>query len=303
MKAYFLQNSSHVLDENLESELKLRQIQVEQVILPTDHEGITDIFGTREMGVIFLPPAWEDLFSVKVIDEIQSLKTPFETVIVGAAPSVSNLVVAFNNGLTAYLETPVENSKLNRVISRVTSRLKKKLNQMQATLRLTEYESGSTPHYFTPKLLERDWYLARALLDFMNNDGPIKSGSVRILLVTASAAQEKRLENLLTKVGIFSDSAGSMEEAVKNVSSSDYAMIISDSVLPDGDAVMLVNRLRKSLKSHMPRFVVWSSSPDKTFALLRPENHIDDVLTKPGPGTGMESILPAIIAGIYQTRS
>ncbi|GMT42311.1 MAG: hypothetical protein IEMM0002_0722 [bacterium] len=130
MKAYLLQNSSHALDESLENELKLKQINVERVTLPTDHEDITGIFSTREMGIIFLPSIWEDLYCVKVIDEIQTLKIPFETVIVGSAPSVQNLVLAFNNGLTAYLDSPVENDKLNRVMPRVAQRLKKKLTHM-----------------------------------------------------------------------------------------------------------------------------------------------------------------------------
>ncbi|GMT42312.1 MAG: hypothetical protein IEMM0002_0723 [bacterium] len=150
--------------------------------------------------------------------------------------------------------------------------------------------------------MERDQHLAHALLDFMNNNGPVRSGDIKVLLVTTSAAQEKRLGNLLTKIGVSAVSAGNMEDALKNTNLTEYSLIISDSVLPDGDAVTLVSRLRKALKSHMPRFMVWSSSPQKATDLLRPENHIDDVLIKPGPGTGIESMLPSIIAGIYQTR-
>ncbi len=51
----------------------------------------------------------------------------------------------------------------------------------------------------------------------------------------------------------------------------------------------------------MPHIIVWSSSPDKAADLLEPDNHIDELLLKPGPEAGTESILPSIISVIYRS--
>lgn len=302
MNTYLLHNDSHPLDVTLEKELNRRRVHLEHVKLPSDHEETVNIFGKRDAGIIFMPPVWEDLFSVKVIDEVQTLQVPFEVVLVGEAPSASNLIVAFNNGLGSYLETPIDGDKLRQTISRAASGLRKKVEQMQLELRLAEYESGATPHYYAPQQVERDRMLARAMLDFMRQKGPIQNGDVQVLLVSSSNAQEQKLEGLLQEVGITVKTAGNVEDAVKSAASNGFSLIISDGLLPDGDAVELVNRLRKTLKEQMPRFMVWSSSPGKISRMLGPDNHIDDVLIKPDPATGIESVLPSIVAGIYHTQ-
>ena len=302
MHTYLLYNKKYPPDAELLDGLKKRHLHTENVEIPGDHEEMLSLFGKREAGVIFIPPVWEDLFCVKMIDEIQTLKVPFEVILVGAQPLIPNLIVAFNNGLGSYLETPIDDDKLGHAISRATSKLRKKAEDLQRKLRLSEFESGSATNYHTPLQLERDQILAQAFLDFMHQRGPIHDGEVKILVVSSSAAQEHKLENFLNNLGMEIQATTDIAKAVQMTASNNYTLIISDGVLPDGDAIELVNRLRKTLKDQMPRFLVWSSSPDRVPALLNPDNHIDDVLIKPGPGTGIESILPTIVNRIYQTR-
>ena len=303
MNSYLLHNDSHQLDVTLERELGKNKLYVEHVKLPADHEEVITLFGKRDTGIIFIPPVWEDLFCVKVINEIETLKVPFEIVLVGQPPSMPNLIVAFNNGLGAYLEIPVDADKLRQAILRSTAKLRKRVEHMQLELRLAEYGSGLALQYSIGRVTERDQVIARALLDFMRQTGPIQSGEVQILLVNSSTAQERKLEGFLKEVGIGVTSAGSVEEAIKLAESGGFRLIISDGLLPDGDAIELVNRLRKVLKENMPRFLVWSSSPGRISSLLDPANHIDDILVKPDPATGIESVLPSIVAGIYQTQA
>jgi len=218
------------------------------------------------------------------------------------APSIPNLIVAFNNGLGSYLETPVDDEKLGRAVSRATSKLRKKAEDLQRKLRLSEFESGSATNYHTELQLERDQILSQAFLDFMHQRGPIHDGDVKILIVSSSTAQENKLEHFLSNLGMEIQTTTDIAKAVQMAAKNNYTLMISDSVLPGGDAIELVNQLRKTLKKQMPRFLVWSSSPDRVPALLNPDNHIDDVLIKPGPGAGIESILPSVLNGIYQTR-
>lgn len=302
MYTYLLHSAKYPADAGLLDGLKNRHLHTESIELPDDHEEMLTLFGTREAGIIFMPPVWEDLFCVKMLDEIQMLKVPFEVILVGELPVVPNLIVAFNNGLGSYLETPIDGDKLGHAISRATSKLRKKAEELRIKLRLSEFESGSAPNYHTPLQVERDQILAHAFLDFMYQRGPIHDGEVKILVVSTSTAQEHKLEKFLDNLGMKIETATDIASAVKLTASSNYSIIISDGILPDGDAIELVKQLRKTLKEQMPKFLVWSSSPDRVPALLNPDNHIDDVLMKPGPGTGIESILPSIVNGIYQTR-
>ena len=302
MYTYLLHNKKYRPDAGLIKGLKKRLLHTEKVEIPGDHEEMLSLFVKREAGIIFMPPVWEDLFCVKMIDELQVLKVPFEVILVGEPPTISNLIVAFNNGLGSYLESPIDDDKLGHAISRATSKLRKKAEDLQRKLRLSEFESGSATNYHTPLQLERDQILARAFLDFMNQRGPIHNGEVKILVVSSSAAQEHKLEKFLNNLGMTIQTTTDIAKAVQLTASNNYTLIIADGILPDGDAIELVNQLRKTLKEQMPRFLVWSSSPDRVPALLNPDNHIDDVLIKPGPGAGIESILPSIVNGIYQTR-
>lgn len=302
MKIYLLDNKSHVIVPPLEKELKNLNNRIEHITLPENHEEILTLFKDKEGGIVFLPQIWKDLFCVKIIHELQTLKTPFETVLVSSSPSISNLIVAFNSGLKVILETPVKEDKLSQAISRATQHLKQKMDQMETVNRLSIYESGSMPHHYSPQLTERDQLLAHAILDIINQKGPLINGKVNILLVSTSKAQQKKLEGFLKNIGISVKKASGMEQALKISAEKNFNVVISDTLLPDGDAITLVNGLRKTLKTKMPRFLVWSASADKVSELLNPENHIDDVIIKPGPCTGIESILPSLLAGIYATE-
>jgi AmiR/NasT family two-component response regulator len=80
--------------------------------------------------MVMFPAIWEDLFCVKIIREISPMPTPFEMVMVDEKPDISNLIIAFNEGLSAYLETPFTKEKLQLTISRIRSRFEDKIAQL-----------------------------------------------------------------------------------------------------------------------------------------------------------------------------
>lgn len=302
MNAYLLGSDSSPLDESVAEGLQEKGVHSEALELPDDHEEVTQILADKQAGAVFLPPAWVDLFSIKIINEIENLSTPFETVITGPPPDLPDLIAAFNNGLSAFLEVPFTDDKLDLVITRLKNRLRKQVEQRKIESRLAAHESGGILPSLSPQIVERDQLLATAIKDLLNGTGPLLSGDVNILLVSSSTAQQKRMEKFLNNISIQVTQAGDMSHAMESIKKNDYNLIICDSMLPDGDALTLAQNLRKALKSNLPRFIVWSSSPEKASELLRPENHIDDVIMKPGPGVGIEYVLPSILAGIYQTR-
>ncbi len=302
MKAYILQSKTVPLDVSLKAVLEKLELDIEEVELPDIHEEVQNLFEERDGGVVFIPAVWEDMLCVKVVQEVLSVKKAFEAVIVGEKPDTSQLILAFNSGLSAFLELPLGEVKVKQTLLRVEARMKKRIRQMQVSTRLAEYEVGGMPYTYSPEMQERDIWLARAFLDVIKNKGPLYNSGIRVLLVTTSEAQGKRLEQFLKTVGIIVDSVDNTEEALKKSKDGDYQLIITDNILPDGDAVELVRKLRKELTT-LPRVIVWSASPDKVSSLLNPETYIDNVILKPGHEGAMESILPSIIAAAYSVDS
>lgn len=299
MKIYLLQNDDHPLDKGLTAALEALSMEFKILTLPSDHGDITHVMSDLQGGVVMLPGIWTDLFCVKVIEETALLSTPFETVIVAPEPDLSNLVVAFNEGLSGYLKLPVTEERLRQVISRARARFEKRLLQIEAERRFSDLAAQSIPFNRSKAMTVRNQYLGRAFIDFAKRRGPVFEGTIEILLVSSSPVQQKQLGELLKASGLSTTTSGNIEEAIQGLDEKDYRVVIADGVLPDGDATVLAGRVRKIAKK-MPYMIVWSSSPEKAATLLRPENHIDEVLLKPGPDIGIESVLPSLIAAIYQ---
>ena len=142
MKAYLLTDKKTKLDKDLEGKLKILEFELEKADLPEDHEEVYEYFQDKEGGLIFIPAIWQDLYCVKVVQEIVRLRGSFEAIIVGSKPTIPDLIVAFNNGLSAYLPTPLDPQELKQVITRATSKLKEKADKDLLAVRLTQYESS-----------------------------------------------------------------------------------------------------------------------------------------------------------------
>lgn len=164
---------------------------------------------------------------------------------------------------------------------------------------MSDLASQPIPFNQSRAAVVRNHYLGKAFIDIMKNTGPLFDSEVEVLLVSSSPVQQKQLEMLLKTIRISTFKTGNIEEAIEVTGRKEFPVVISDGILPDGDATSLADRLRKISKS-MPHIIVWSSSPEKAAIFLEPENRIDEVLLKPDPETGIESILPSIIAVIYR---
>ncbi len=299
MKTYLLQNDDNVLDESLFNVLNSMSIEFETLTLPSNHQEINPLFNKLQGGIVFLPARWKDLFCVKVVQEISLIPTSFETIMVDTAPEISDLIVAFNEGLSAYLETPVTEEKFQLTISRVRSRFEDKISQLSTTRRLSGLSAQSISLNTSQAVIARNQSLGRAFIDMVKQTGPLFENKIEVLLVSSSSVQQKQMESVLKAIGISTIKAGSIEEAIQIAEKNEFPVVISDNFLPDGDAIKLANHIRK-ISKQMPHIIVWSSSPDKAATLLKPESHIDEFLLKPGPEVGIETILPSIIAVIYR---
>ncbi len=301
IKTYLFENETYRLDAALAGLLEEAGYVLESMALPAHHEDAAALFEGKPGGIVFLPAVWEDLFSVKVVDEIAWSDVPFALIIVGPAPEPSQLIVAFNEGLSSYIETPIDPERLRHIAGRAASRLERRQERQTRLRRLADNASQSATPGLTPELIARDHYLGQAFLRCIEREGRLFDNGVRALVVSSSRSQQKLMEGLLQRVGIRVEAAMSMKEALRAVESGSYAVLISDNVLPDGDACAFAAQLQKRAKGRLPRLIVWSASPDKANMLMNPNTHIDDVILKPPPNTGIESALPTIIAAVWSS--
>jgi len=300
MQTYLLQDDSYPLDAQLAPMLAKAGEAPETLALPHDHEGIIQLFQDKPAGAVFLPTMWEDLFCVKIINEFEALSAPFACVIVGPAPEPFQLIAAFNNGLSGYLQTPLDPDLLQRTLARVHTTIKKREEQAALARYLKEYEAGHLTTNVYQHLTRREHALGSAFLHLARHEGPLAGGATRALIVSSSVSQQRALATALRTLHFAVDTASTMAEGLQMIPAKDYNLVISDGTLPDADATDFSKQLQKLGLAKLPRFVVWSSSPEKTPALLKPENHIDDVILKRDPKRGVESCIPTLITAIYQ---
>ncbi len=299
MDIYLLQNKDSLLDASLSKALESMSFIFTYVDLPKNHENLIPCFGQTRGGLVFLPPLWTDLTNVKIIQELGLSKLPFVTIIAGPMPKMQDLIVAYNEGLTAFLEIPVENTTLRLMLGRATSCFERLCEQIDIKENFINLSALSIPHNRSKAMMLRNLWLGKAFVDMANRKGPFVDGSIEVLLVSSSSVQQNMLEKALKSIGVSVIKVGTLNDAIQKADNKAFQVVISDNVLPDGDAVMLTSHLQKT-SSKMPYMIVWSSSPAKAVDLLKPENHIDEVIEKPAPESGIEAILPSIISVVYQ---
>jgi CheY-like chemotaxis protein len=295
VKTFILENERYPLDAAVRSEAANLNGAPETLPWPEDYNSLGPALRERAGGVVLMPAVWEDLLLVKVLDQFPGEGPTYVPVAVGEAPASTHLASAFNAGLTGFVETPAEPAKIKQVLKRAAERWRsmedRRVQPASAEERLPA--ARPLPHV-------QNQLLGRALVDLRKGRGPFAEGAATALLVTSSAPQSDPLRHALTDLGVNVSAAGGVTEAIQAVAEHDPSIVISDSVLPDGDAIGLARRMHDELTTRMPYLIVWSSSPEKTAELLAPRTYINDVILKPPPEAGIHSTLPSIVAGVYR---
>ena len=232
MIAYFITSGEYRPDPSLAAPLEADEIPLEEVEIGRDAETVIALFKERDPGIVFIPPVWDDLFCVKVINNIETLRTPFETVIADKKPLIPNMVAAYNAGLSAFVELPVNADLFRQAIIRCRSRLEKKMALLIAGNRLRAYERDAAPNVFSPQILERDRLLSQAFMDLIQRKGPLLENNVRLLLVSSSEAQRQRFGTFLRSIGLQIATVNDMQGALRAVENDGpFAIVIADNIL------------------------------------------------------------------------
>ncbi len=264
------------------------------LLVPEHHGDLPKLLNEHPVGLVLLPALWEDLASVKFVEELAGHEPPFESVIVGEVPTAANLTTAFNRGLTGYLSTPLAKEECQLVIKRACQRMEKWAEKARERVNVLENKDDPL----------RDQLIGSAILRWLDEKRaqPFDEKS-RALVVATSEVQGNSLCLLLKQLGLSAVRMANSAQAKEHLDKEDVTLIISDSQLPDGTALELIEHIRKTKKSALPRFVVWTSSPTLDERFSQPEAHIDTILRKPPPESGLASLLPTILATVMSSQS
>ncbi len=298
MNYYILKNSKHTPDVSLLNTLTELSINYKLIEIPENHTEIQQTLSQKNNGIIILPEIIVDLYSVKIIQEILLLDTDFEVIMTGRGENLSMIITAFNAGLNSYIEMPYHVENLKHILKRAARSLNNKISQKQAINFHSEIQLSSSKEDIRASTINNQ-ILGQAFIDFAKKTGPIATNKVTTILLSSSPAQQNQLAKILKAIGLHVIQTENIEETLEISQNTDSLLIISDSILPDGDIYLLTTNLQKQCQE-MPKIIVWSSSPAKAKELMQPKNRIDLVLNKPTPQVGVESILPAIVSVIYQ---
>lgn len=278
--------------------------ELRELPLPESPDELGQLEAEEGPAIVFLPAVWKDLFAVKLLQKLRAMPGIFEVVLCGKAPRPAELCVAFNEGLAYFLTTPATPDLLRQALSRAARNVARRLDARRVKLALEaeSVEEGELEQTLRDQQ-SRDTLIATALLDLCAHQGPFVERTAKVLVVSTSTAQLKRLEAYLKPLGVEIVHATSAAAALKQAKDGEFAVVVSDNVLPDGAATDLAAKIKAAVSGAVPTFIVWTSSRENMKTLLDPKYFIDAVALKPEGSAGMDSLLLELVAGIYHQRA
>ena len=303
MRVYFM-GSEGSAPENVQAAVAAAGHELRALPTPESPDGLGPLEAEEGPAIVFLPAVWKDLFSVKLTQRLRSLPGVFEVVMYGKPPRLAELCVAFNEGLAYFLDGTAAPDMARQALSRAARNVARRLDERRIKLAL-EAESAEEGE-LEQTLLEqqaRDQLIAKAFMDCCAHRGPFVERTARVLVVSTSTAQLKRLEAYLKPLGVEIVHAASAAAALGQVRNGSFAVVVSDNVLPDGAATELAAKIKAAVSGAVPAFIVWTSSRENKKLLLDPKYFVDAVALKPEGSAGMDSLLLELVAGVYRQRA
>jgi DNA-binding NtrC family response regulator len=301
MNVFVMQNQRNRVDESvLDIVTEVADVFL-SMDLPENHNDIQMMLGTHPGGIVVMPAIWEDLLVVKLVQQIMLLDKPYKTIAVGTCNDIASLATAFNEGLSAFITIPAETGVIVNSIKRVVSQQNLRVNELRLMKKNSSVNSYSAHEVFSEKknYSFREKLVGKLLIQLAEGLNPFKANATSLMNITTSVARQNQFSRLFDTMGFQTTPAATIREALELAGKKEFSVVVSDAVLTDGKISELTSGL-KNVCRRMPYIIVLSSSPEKADELLTPENCIDEVVMKPVPDSGIESVLPTVSAYAFR---
>jgi CheY-like chemotaxis protein len=245
----------------------------------------------------------EDSLSVKAFQLIQA-KDPFFNCffVLNEEIRSGDLVMAYNEGLTAALTQPIDPEAFINFTRRALKKRKEeeqKAEEIAQSRRILAREKNwtvrqSTDEIKNQRLLKSSYRLVNYLLAQTRLD----LTAYKVLLISDSKYQLELLEKRLTDLNFKVISAAGSEEGLALAKEQKPAIIISDLEMPVYDGLEICRKI-KSDSSLVPNyFIVCTATESRMDEINDPKNMVDEILIKPGKDNEFEEFAARVAMGI-----
>lgn len=245
----------------------------------------------------------EDSLSVKAFQLIQAKDPYFNSIFVlNEEVGASDLVLAFNEGVSVVLSQPVDQEAFINFTRRALKKRKEEEQEAQEIARSRRVlareknwtDRQSTNHLKDKQLLKKSYRMVNYLLAHTKLD----LAAYKVLLISDSKYQRELLEKRLSDLNFNVLTATGSEEGLAQAKEEKPAIIISDLEMPGLNGLEICRKI-KSDPSLIPNyFIVCTASESKKDELYDPVNMVDEVLTKPGKDEEFDEFAARVAMGI-----
>lgn len=113
----------------------------------------------------------------------------------------------------------------------------------------------------------------------------------RILLVTADLKAANELENSLGGVPVSIERANSLQDALRRLNVSTYDLIVTDTLLPDGEAIPVLSLHGDTRGAHRPPVVIFTQDSSLESKLRAFSHFVEDYIVRPIDGRELSARL------------
>ena len=236
----------------------------------------------------------EDALSVKILQEVydKSQKVAFIFVDSGGPTCRENLLMAMNEGASAFISPDIAPVALQNYVNRAVAG-PKRIPPAQAP---DDDQLQRVNERLT--LIKTRLNNAQKLIAYLLST-PLASQPRKALILSDSAYQRELLKKHLEDHNFVALTASTVAEGVAAVMSEKPRVIISDYELDEGATGVDFCKELKFARKYTPcYFVVCTASQERFATVMTPGNGVDDCVLKPADPTSLNAFLSRVAVGL-----
>jgi DNA-binding response OmpR family regulator len=238
----------------------------------------------------------EDEASVKVLQNVSELEPKINFIFVDSLGQAErdNIMLAFNEGVRAFLPTDISSVGLVNYVTRV-------LDGPSRFRADYDHEDGAISSRQADERLSRVMVhldSSQKLVAYLLST-PLSSQPRRVLVLSDSAYQRELLKKHLEDHNFVVLTASTYDEAVNLTLAEKPRIVVSDYTLEDGkNGVDFCKTLKFTHKYGPVYFVVCTASMEKISVIMVPGNGVDDCVLKPSPSSSLNEFMASVAVGL-----
>lgn len=277
------------------------------VIDPADYgsetlAAIEEAVKSSRPALILMDYVPEDAFSVKLMQKVRDSSRFIKFIFfLNNETEIKHLIMAMNEGASAFLDSPLSKSLLKNYIKRALTRRNMEIEHEEELERCRKVkDEGKTDSIEqTDEIfrLKRNLELGSRLISHLLSSSSI-TPKPEVLLVSDSSYQMEMFKSSLEDHNFSVNTEKDGESALERIKKEKPGIIVSDLEMPGLNGIELC-RAVKNDESLIPNyFIICTANQEKIDEVMKPENKVDDCLLKPGRPDDFNEFVARVALGL-----